>query len=181
MPIDPTKPTDGDYLNQSVADIRNNFVAAKEHIDDRNNPHGVTASQINAELAFPPGTKMIFCQASAPPGWTKDDSYNDRMLRVVNGTSGGGIGGSWTISGLSVSVAGHALTIAEMPSHTHNIIGYWMDVSSGSWPDLNADQTSYSKPTTATGGGGSHSHGASISHNGTWRPSYVDVIVCIKN
>ena len=48
MPIDPTKPTDGDYLNQSVADIRNNFVAAKEHIDDRNNPHNVTAEQLNA-------------------------------------------------------------------------------------------------------------------------------------
>lgn len=64
------------------------------------------------------GTNMVFHQASAPTGWTQDTSVNDRVLRVVDNTgTGGATGGSWTISG--VTVDGHVLTNAEMPSHNH--------------------------------------------------------------
>ena len=38
------------------------------------------------------GTKMLFQQSTAPTGWTKDTTHNDKALRVVSGTAS--IGGS---------------------------------------------------------------------------------------
>ena len=43
--------------------------------------------------SIPSGTAMMFAQASAPTGWTKSGSHNNKALRVVSG-SGGGSGGS---------------------------------------------------------------------------------------
>ncbi|HEX2795702.1 MAG TPA: hypothetical protein VHN38_01345, partial [Immundisolibacter sp.] len=87
----------------------------------------VAAPSVSADLAnkgyvdavIPSGTKMVFAQAAAPTGWTQDASVNDRVLRVVSG-AGAGVGGSWTISGLTVG--GTALTINEMPLHGHPYI-----------------------------------------------------------
>jgi hypothetical protein len=42
---------------------------------------------------LPSGTAMLFVQAAAPTGWTKDFTYNDRALRVVSAIAGGGGGG----------------------------------------------------------------------------------------
>jgi hypothetical protein len=62
-----------------------------------------------SNASFPPGTKLVFAQASAPTGWTQvlDDSATNRMLRVVNG-GGGAVGGS------------HSPILNNIvPSHTH--------------------------------------------------------------
>jgi len=67
--------------------------------------------------AFPSGTRMLFHQATPPAGWTKATNVNDRVLRVVSGTTGGDTGGTWTISGLTVQ--NHTLTISQIPSHNH--------------------------------------------------------------
>lgn len=40
--------------------------------------------------AFASGTKLLFQQTSAPTGWTKDTSQNDKALRVVSGAAGTG-------------------------------------------------------------------------------------------
>lgn len=40
--------------------------------------------------AFASGTVMLFQQTSAPTGWTKSSSHNDRALRVTTGTVGTG-------------------------------------------------------------------------------------------
>lgn len=77
-----------------------------------------------AAASFPSGTTTVFIQASAPTGWTKSATHNDKTLRIVSG-SGGGYGGSagftnaWSSVALSGSVGNHTLTAAEMPSHTH--------------------------------------------------------------
>ena len=61
---------------------------------------------------FDSGTAMVFYQASAPTGWTKAVSQNDKFLRVVSGT-GGGSGGTTAAS------AAHGHTV---PEHFHDIV-----------------------------------------------------------
>ena len=36
------------------------------------------------------GTKMLFQQSTAPTGWTKQTTHNDKTLRVVTGTASSG-------------------------------------------------------------------------------------------
>jgi len=52
--------------------------------------------------AIPSGSVMIFYQASAPTGWTKQTTHNDKSLRVVSGT-GGGSGGSTAFTSVFTS------------------------------------------------------------------------------
>ena len=78
-------------------------------------------------ISFPSGTRMLFHQASAPTGWTKSTTNNDRALRVVSGTSGGTQGGDYsfssrlnsTVTTANGSVSSHTLTESEIPSHYH--------------------------------------------------------------
>ena len=70
---------------------------------------------------------MLFHQASAPTGWTKSTTNNDRALRVVSGTSGGTQGGDYsfssrlnsTVTTANGSVSSHTLTTAQIPAHFH--------------------------------------------------------------
>ena len=39
---------------------------------------------------FPAGTTMLFQQTTAPTGWTKQTTHNDKALRVVSGTASSG-------------------------------------------------------------------------------------------
>lgn len=139
---------------------------------------------------IPVGTRMVFHQAAAPAGWQQVTSVNDRVLRVVSG-SGGGQGGGWTISGLSasrgsLSVAGHSLTINEMPAHSHTV-NYRYDGGGGTTyiGGTRTGNDSTNATTSSTGMGQPHAHGLSgapsVSHDGSWRPAYTDVIVCERN
>jgi hypothetical protein len=68
---------------------------------------------------------MLFQQTTAPTGWTKDSSRNNRALRIVNGsvTDGGGNGFvdvlNSTVTTSGGAVQGHILSQAQMPSHYH--------------------------------------------------------------
>lgn len=120
------------------------------------------------------GTRSMFHQAAAPTGWTLDTSVNDRVLRVSD-TSGGGNGGSWTISGISVN--GHALTISEMPAHTHEAVTFNQPgVGNAGGGGARVSQLPFE--TTSVGGGQAHSHGLTIGSS--WRPAYTDVIICVR-
>lgn len=73
-------------------------------------------------VGFPSGTRMVFQQTAAPTGWTKDTSQNDRALRVVSGSVGSPAGSqSLTAFTPAGTVAGHAITLSEMPVHDHTI------------------------------------------------------------
>lgn len=68
---------------------------------------------------FPSGTAMLFVQTSAPTGWTKSTTHNDKALRVVSGTasSGGSVAFS-TVFG-NTATGSYTLTTTDMPAHTH--------------------------------------------------------------
>lgn len=149
-------------------------------------------SHAAAAAEFASGTTIVFCQASAPIGWTKQMSYNDKALRVVNG-SGGGVGGTHGLSSPPSTSHNHTfsdshtLSAAEMPSHNHSMLmgqgNFYGDYIAGR---ITAGQISPYSTYTYTGATGS---GSSFTINGTtssnsptaFAPAYQDVIVCTKS
>lgn len=74
-------------------------------------------------LGIPSGTVMLFCQESAPTGWTQvtNEKANNRMLRVVTG-SGGGYAGTHNPTICNV-VAAHTHSVqtgTESVTHQHS-------------------------------------------------------------
>ena len=127
---------------------------------------------------FAAGTKLIFPQAAAPTGWTKDTTaaINDSILRFVTGT-GGGSGGSVGVSTWAAQTAtgSTALSVAQMPSHTHqrgadNPVAGLQGGNQGL-----VGNTSYTSPTTSAGGGEGHTHTLSQSIK------YYDSIIATKD
>ena len=148
---------------------------------------------------FSQGTDAIFFQSSAPSGWTKNTSHNNKALRVVSGT-GGGSGGSNSftsafpsskpISGnfpISGTVGNHTLTSNQLPSHTH-ANGGAVTLSPGGGDVKSGGGWSRSTPGTGNNStnASAHSHpfssgSASFSANINLAVQYIDVIVCSFN
>ncbi len=161
------------------------------HATSTPTPNAIPIADSSGKLAvgwipdtIPAGTRMLFGSVP-PPGWTLVTDFHDRVLRIVNNTTDVGLtGGGWTITGLSAStiVEGHSLTIDEMPPHSHKYykLSATYDSTSG------GDQI-FRGPvltdTTVVGGGQPHSHGASttVSHDGSWRPAYVNIVMAEKS
>ncbi len=136
------------------------------------------------------GSLMFFQSTTAPTGWTKQTTHNDKTLRVVSGPAVPGGTNSFsstftTRGGMIVSTVGNTtLSTPQIPSHTHTIGDF---IQSGAFAgfvegSLNFDTTLHpgGGQSGATGGGGSHSHpftGGSIS----FEVQYVDLIICSKN
>lgn len=139
---------------------------------------GKTVAQLNDIVS---GTKAVFVQSTAPTGWVHDVSFNDKVLRLVSGATGGATGGSWTISG--VTVDGHVLTKAELP-HRYlqtiwaraNVIGN-NGVTDVLCYQSSSNTFSYNIPDN--GQDDPHSHG--LTSDGSWRPAYADSIVCTRS
>lgn len=101
----------------------------------------LTHAEINAlqglagNLSAPQGTQMVFASSPAPTGWTTQTANNDKALRVVNGSTTLGTGGSvafttafasYTPTGsvnspITGSVAAVALSVNQIPAHRHFI------------------------------------------------------------
>jgi hypothetical protein len=65
---------------------------------------------------LPTGTAMMFVQTSAPTGWTKSTTHDNKALRVVSGTASSG--GTTAFTSVFTS---RTITTANMPSHTHTL------------------------------------------------------------
>lgn len=127
---------------------------------------------------LPTGTAMLFVQTSAPTGWTKSTTHDNKALRVVSGAAGTGGSVAFTTAFASQTpvIGDTTLTIAQIPAHTHNAVSYvsFIYASGGS----TAYQSSGSVATSSTGGGGSHTHTSSAINLAV---SYVDVIIATKD
>lgn len=141
----------------------------------------VSGTLATAETAgFPSGTVMLFVQTAAPTGWTKSTTHDNKALRVVSGTASSGGSVAFTTafaSGLSAGAT--TLTLAQIPSHTHN----------ANWSTSGAQGTNTGNFVTGSGFGGSASgyiasSGGGGSHDHTlpsFAVQYVDVIIATKN
>jgi len=150
---------------------------------------------------FPSGFCMFsFSQPDCPAGWTKNVAHVDRTMMIA-ADSPGQTGGSDTHTHEAGSLSApshthttgaHALTVQEMPAHTHEYTGTRTDFWHGNTVDTSNAlvQESYSN-TSSTGGGQAHDHGdtgsagagalTGSSAAGSSLPPYVSVVVCCKN
>ena len=140
---------------------------------------------------FTSGTRMLFQQSTAPTGWTKDSTRNNRALRIVNGTVGDGGGNGFaevltsTVTTGGGIVQNHTLTVAQMPAHQHDT----SVTNSNLFPSFGGVTIGFGGPgqypattftMSNTGGGQAHNHGLT-------QPSfnlnvlYTDVIIAQKN
>lgn len=165
----------------------------------------ITAAKLAAgaaPAAFPAGTRMLFQQTSAPTGWTKDTTHNDKALRVVNGSvsSGGSLafssafasrsyGGSTSTEATGGTVGDTALTLAQIPAHSHSVGGF-TNTTGSSVISFAATSSGSSRSTTtgSEGSGATHTHSfTGSSHAHTYSGAiditvqYVDLIIAQKD
>ena len=127
---------------------------------------------------IPSGSAMLFAQAAAPTGWTKQTTHNDKTLRVVSG-SGGGSGGVQAFSTVFGRTASDAssLSIAQLAAHSHTDSHSFRTATGsagGLYPNGSQGNAAFSSGGS-TGSGSTHSHGLDL------RVQYVDVIICMKD
>ena len=151
--------------------------------------------------ALPAGSRMLFAQSSAPLGWTKDVSHNNKALRVVSGTagSGGSVGFTTAFAAKAVngtigstaaggSVHHHSLSWHEMPAHTHEHVhlqsmnGFGVSgnhYAFGRYIATNGDGRSLPAHFTAQAGASwGHAHGFSgHDHSHTFTGTAIDLAV----
>jgi len=139
-----------------------------------------------AGLVFASGTLMLFQQTSAPTGWTKETTHNNKALRVVTGSvSSGGASSFTTTFGTSKTTDSHALSLAESPIHDHDLTLATRDGSScannpggtyfsaGNCIGAGGNRTG---TTTSKGSGSGHTHNLS-----NFDLQYVDLIIAAKD
>jgi microcystin-dependent protein len=118
---------------------------------------------------------MLFFQPTAPNGWTQLTQFNDAIPRVVNGVGGGNGGNNGYSTVMAQTVVGsHALTVAEMPAHSHGI-GPNTDALTWEGGDNMIGGGTGGAPAIVeilpAGGGTAHNHTLTMDIN------YVDVII----
>lgn len=147
------------------------------------NGAGAAPSWQNTAAGFPSGTRMLFQQTSAPPGWTKEtnSAYNDVSMRIVTGSvSSGGADDFTAVFGVSKSTGAFTLTTSHIPSHAHP---YTNPTVGSGLTDVNAfsGATARSTPTVNGGTTGASGSGGSHSHTLQMDIKYRDVIIAEKN
>lgn len=122
MPIIGTLPNN--LINGTTADA-SQVMADLNYIINQVNANATPLGTLTA----PSGTNMAFQQNFAPTGWTAQTgaAYSDAFLRCNIPSNFGFTGGAVAASNLIVGpITGdaHALTIAEMPAHSHSDSGH---------------------------------------------------------
>ena len=168
----------------------------------------VTGTITGNLASFPAGTRMLFQQTSAPSGWTKDTSLNNRALRLVSGSVSNGGGNAFTTVFNSTvttgggSVASHTLTTSQIPSHyhlafrsgNHGQLRNGTNMSANNYPGSGSgagnlyESYNISASGSVSNVGRTSSVGSSSGHNhGFTNPNfnlnvnYTDVIIATKN
>jgi len=143
---------------------------------------------------------MLFVQTSAPTGWTKITTHNDKALRVVSGSVSTGGSVAFTTAFASRSVTGTvgstSLSTAQLASHTHQALDNAGNTATQGFMTL--DSTSSGSNGFAAGAlwntyyqhsnGQTQTNGSGSTHNHSFTGTainlavnYVDVIIASKD
>ena len=168
-----------DPLNTAIAAVDDN-VAARDAIIQTDIDTRAVAATVEANLYAPSGTIMLFQQTSAPTGWTKSTTHNDKALRIVSGTASSGgttaftsVLGSRTIAKVNLPAynLSHSLSFSDTTtsngSHNHSIST--RNVTSNTTSDSSRLSQAHSNGTatsTDTASDGAHTHTVSGSVTG---------------
>jgi len=136
----------------------------------------VTTSTItdDANRLVPSGAIILWDGAGCPVGYTRLATYDGRFL-VASGTAGN-TGGSDTHTH-GGSTGSHALTVNEMPPHTHGIRGHANGGGQGPNWFPNLSDPVYTT-TESAGAGAGHSHTISAADS---RPAFKTILLCKKD
>ena len=145
------------------------------------NRSGVNYYTTFGQVGFPVGTKMWFYQGTPPStNWQVIPGTGDRLLAVADPTPvigtnyksipqtfAGNQGGTW-------QQVGWALTIAQMPSHTHTYKLYEDSVGNNSGEQggrraVTDSETTTPPKTNSVGSGAQHDHGNYLETSGKCR------------
>lgn len=130
------------------------------------------------------GTKMLFVQSSAPVGWTKLTTDDNKALRIVSGTAGTGGSVAFTTAfssqAISGTVDGHALMTSEIPSHTHSYTAAGGVIGVAAGTNYNVMWSPGVSTTGAAGSGAAHTHGLTVTALNL-AVQYVDAIIAVKD
>ena len=154
------------FLNLTDVDPSSYSSQAGKTVKVNSSENGLefTSFPPTSSASVPSGSVMVFYQASAPTGWTKSTSNNNKALRVVSG-SGGGTGGnnsftstfenkSISVSGsgtasISISVSG---TTGTIPSKNIGHLNVVTDDHASVLADLPSHNHQYHAPIGSSGG-----------------------------
>lgn len=141
---------------------------------------------------LPSGTTMIFVQTSAPTGWTKSTTHNDKALRIVSGTASSG--GS---TAFSTVFAARTLVEANLPAHTHTFSAttssdgnhsHTVAISQSSAANAGAGVAGSGAGPISTSTTGAHTHTVSGTTSSTgsatavdFNVAFIDAIVAVKD
>jgi hypothetical protein len=147
----------------------------------------------DANSLVPQGAVILWTGTTCPAGYSRVTTMDNKFL-VSGGTFNPAAGGSNTHNH-GGNTGSHALTIAEMPAHTHDLIGtpfgggnpaprtMYNDTSEGgseySWKGDTGNTTANGKPYAgSTGGNQGHVHAIGAADN---RPEYATILLCQKD
>jgi hypothetical protein len=169
-------------VNSSPAALDTLSELATAMANDPNFAVTMTNALAGKERKFDSGTRMLFQQTTAPVGWTKVVDQNNKALRVVSGAVGSGGTLDFTSAFASGSVGATALSVDQMPSHSHTLTATDGSDSTGGQGFLVTASTASGLGTitpsatiSSTGGGNAHSHSINLD------VKYVDVIIASKD
>lgn len=199
-----TNPTGADVKGQGDDHIRMLKRVFKNTFPNINSPITVTPGQLNmlsagVDLFVRPNMIVMWGGAygNIPSGWMLCNGVGttssgvqvpDLRDKFVAGAgnvwSDRQVGGTFTHShGLSAAVHPTALSIAQIPSHTHTVIATQYDGNNGAQPFVATDfaQGNYGIETGAVGSGQEHNHGISVGMEGQFNiPPFMALGFIIK-
>lgn len=137
------------------------------------------ATTLKAADIFPATTKVLFCQNSAPTGWTRDAVWATDGAAVCYAASGDCVNagaGRMDTAGTHAAVS-HIIVVGEAPDHTHGVNGNPGGGGSGTYRAISGNSNTVTEGDTlgkqeASGGG--HVHAGTIPYTG-------EVIACVKD